>query len=254
MALAGVRRKRHEEVAAIPTSPRSLHGRPKASCIDCGVRGVPFIAAFVDDAPRHAAEVVERGVVPGAERLRRLGRKRLHKPVVAVREVDDQVWRSTPAITTSARQSRPGRRPADGSGARPAQPLRAHVFDNRGRPVLRALAGHRGPMTPGASSFGRRAGCPRRSRAAGGSATCASRGPRPRRRARAQPLHIHADRCIELHSIHPSCVPQNTLGMLGGPRTRSSFPPPSGRVTPPRCGLFLLRRSQCPNRRRHRDT
>ena len=32
--------------------------------------------------------------------------------------------------------------------------------------------------------------------------------------------------------------------MLGGPRTRSSFPPPSGRVTPPRCGLFLLRRSQ----------
>ena len=67
-----------------------------------------------------------------------------------------------------------------------------------------------------------------------------------RRRARAQPLHIHAapHRCIELHSIHPSCVPQNTLGMLGGPRTRSSFPPPSGRVTPPRCGLVLLRRSQ----------
>ena len=32
--------------------------------------------------------------------------------------------------------------------------------------------------------------------------------------------------------------------MLGGPRTRSSFPPPSGSVTPPRCGLFLLRRSQ----------
>ena len=31
--------------------------------------------------------------------------------------------------------------------------------------------------------------------------------------------------------------------MLGGPRTRSSFPPPSGSVTPPRCGLFLLRRS-----------
>ena len=31
--------------------------------------------------------------------------------------------------------------------------------------------------------------------------------------------------------------------MLGGPPTRSGFPPPSGRVTPPRCGLFLLRRS-----------
>ena len=31
--------------------------------------------------------------------------------------------------------------------------------------------------------------------------------------------------------------------MLGGPRTRSSFPPPSGSFTPPRCGLFLLRRS-----------
>ena len=32
--------------------------------------------------------------------------------------------------------------------------------------------------------------------------------------------------------------------MLGGPPTRSGFPPPSGRVTPPRCGLVLLRRSQ----------
>ena len=32
--------------------------------------------------------------------------------------------------------------------------------------------------------------------------------------------------------------------MLGGPRTRSSFPPPSGSFTPPRCGLVLLRRSQ----------
>ena len=31
--------------------------------------------------------------------------------------------------------------------------------------------------------------------------------------------------------------------MLGGPPTRSGFPPPSGRVTPPRCGLVLLRRS-----------
>ena len=32
--------------------------------------------------------------------------------------------------------------------------------------------------------------------------------------------------------------------MLGGPRERSGFPPPSGRVTPPLCGLVLLRRSQ----------
>ena len=49
-------------------------------------------------------------------------------------------------------------------------------------------------------------------------------------RLRAQPLHIDAapHRCIEFHSIHPSCVPQNTLGMLGGPRERSGFPPPSG--------------------------
>ena len=31
--------------------------------------------------------------------------------------------------------------------------------------------------------------------------------------------------------------------MLGGPPTRSGFPPLSGRVTPPRCGLVLLRRS-----------
>ena len=40
-----------------------------------------------------------------------------------------------------------------------------------------------------------------------------------RRRARAPPLHLHAalHHRIELHSIHPSCVPQNTLGMLGGP-------------------------------------
>ena len=66
-----------------------------------------------------------------------------------------------------------------------------------------------------------------------------------RRRALAPPLHIHAapHRRIELHSIHPSCVPQNTLGMLGGPLERSGFPPPSGGFTPSRCGLFLLRRS-----------
>ena len=31
--------------------------------------------------------------------------------------------------------------------------------------------------------------------------------------------------------------------MLGGPRERSGFPPPSGGFIPPLCGLFLLRRS-----------
>ena len=39
--------------------------------------------------------------------------------------------------------------------------------------------------------------------------------------------------------------------MLGGPPTRSGFTPPSGRVTPPRCGLFLLRRSHEPALRRY---
>ena len=56
-------------------------------------------------------------------------------------------------------------------------------------------------------------------------------------------IHAAPHRRIEFHSIHPSCVPQNTLGMLGGPRERSGFPPPSGRFTPPLCGLVLLRRS-----------
>ena len=32
--------------------------------------------------------------------------------------------------------------------------------------------------------------------------------------------------------------------MLGGPLERSGFPPPADSFTPPRCGLFLLRRSQ----------
>ena len=51
-----------------------------------------------------------------------------------------------------------------------------------------------------------------------------------RRRPLAQPLHIDAapHLRIELHSIHPSCVPQHTLGMLGGPLERSGFLPPSG--------------------------
>ena len=67
----------------------------------------------------------------------------------------------------------------------------------------------------------------------------------PGRRPLAQSLHIDAapHRRIELHSIHPSCIPQNTVGMLGGPLERSGFPPPAGSFTPPRCGLFLLRRS-----------
>ena len=38
--------------------------------------------------------------------------------------------------------------------------------------------------------------------------------------------------------------------MLGGPLERSGFPPPAGSFTPPRCGLFLLRRSQSCIRRR----
>ena len=81
-------------------------------------------------------------------------------------------------------------------------------------------------------------------------ASCApSRGPVQSAappRARSTPPHIDATPHlrIELHSIHPSCVPQNTSGMLGGPLKRSGFPPPSPGVTPPRCGLFLRRRSQ----------
>ena len=67
----------------------------------------------------------------------------------------------------------------------------------------------------------------------------------PRRRPLAQPLDVNAapHLRIELHSIHPSCVPQNTLGMLGGPLKRSGVPPPSGGFQPPIYGLFLLRRS-----------
>ena len=96
------------------------------------------LRVVVDDAPRHAAEVVERGVVPGAERLRRLGRKRLHKPVVAVREVDDQVvcllfdpgdhhQRFAKVGLGVARRMGQGH-----EHLLPAQPLRAHVgFDNR---------------------------------------------------------------------------------------------------------------------------
>ena len=38
--------------------------------------------------------------------------------------------------------------------------------------------------------------------------------------------------------------------MLGGPRERSGFPPPSGSFTPPLCGLVLLRRSHLVRRLR----
>ena len=80
-------------------------------------------------------------------------------------------------------------------------------------------------MTPvKASSFGHRIGLlpaiPRRQAVAQHLAHRLSGQPEAaRRRALAPPLHIHAapHRRIELHSIHPSCVPQNTLGMLGGP-------------------------------------
>ena len=86
---------------------------------------------------------------PVAERLRRLGRKRLHKPVVAVREIDDQVVRlafRTPAIHDQ-RFAEVGLGVAWRMGQRhehllPAQPLRAHVgFHDRvaaREPVLRA--------------------------------------------------------------------------------------------------------------------
>ena len=77
-------------------------------------RAVPEEQPQCSRTMRRGTPPVERGVVPGAERLRRLGRKRLHKPS-SVREVDDQACAfCTPAITTSARQSRPGRHP-DGS-------------------------------------------------------------------------------------------------------------------------------------------
>ena len=96
-----------------------------------------------------------------------------------------------------------------------------------------------------ASSFGRRTGCARRY--PGGRRyrsilrTVSRASPkRARGRALAQSLHIDAapHRRIELHSIHPSCVPQHTLGMLGGPPTRSGFPPPAGRVSPRRAVVY----------------
>ena len=44
-------------------------------------------------------------------------------------------------------------------------------------------------------------------------------------------------------SESPEEVHVRALGMLGGPRQRSGFPPPSGSFTPPLRGLVLLRRS-----------
>ena len=238
------------------------------------------LRVVVDDAPRHATEVAERGGVPVAERLRRLGRKRLHKPVVAVREIDDQGVRlAFDASDHDQRFAEVGLGVAWRMGQRhehllPAQPLRAHGgFHDRvaaREPVLRAsaLAAARGRvpllLRPGLilaedlindpregvqlrtpdrlrpAIPGRPAGAQHLAHRLAGQPEAA------RRRALAQSLHRHAapHRRIEFHSIHPSCVPQHTLGMLGGPRERSGFPPPSGRVTPPLCGLVLLRRSQ----------
>ena len=86
--------------------------------------------------------------MPVAERLRRLGRKRLHKPVVAVREIDDQVVRlAFDASDHDQRFAEVGLGVAWRMGQRhehllPAQPLRAHVgFHDRvaaREPVLRA--------------------------------------------------------------------------------------------------------------------
>ena len=108
------------------------------------------LRVVVDDAPRHATDVAERGGVPVAERLRRLGRKRLHKPVVAVREIDDQVVRlAFDASDHDQRFADVGLGVAWRMGQRhehllPAQPRRAHGgFHDRvaaREPVLRASA------------------------------------------------------------------------------------------------------------------
>ena len=91
-----------------------------------------------------------------------------------------------------------------------------------------------------ASSFGRRTGwwppIPGRQAVAQHLAHRLAGSPEAtRRRALAQPFHIDTTPHIriELHSIHPSRVPQNTLGMLGGPLERSGFPPPAGGFIPP---------------------
>ena len=92
----------------------------------------------VDDATRHAAEVAERGVVSFAKRLRRLGRKRLHERVVAVRQIHDQVVRlAFDAVDDHQGFAEVGLGVARRMRERhehllPAQLLPAHVvFDNR---------------------------------------------------------------------------------------------------------------------------
>ena len=212
--------------------------------------------------------------------LRRLGGKRLHEPVVAVREIHDQVAR----LALDARDDHQCFAEIGLGVARrmrerhehllPAQRLGAHVvFDDRvaaREGVLRAqpfpdalgrvalflrallivaedLINHPGEAVELRTPDRLRAPIPRRRAVAQHLAhRLAGQSKAPRRRALAQPLHIDATPHlrIELHSIHPSGVPQNTSGMLGGPLKRSGFPPPSGTVTPPRCGLFLRRRSQ----------
>ena len=96
------------------------------------------LGVVVDDATRHAAEVGERGVVPSAERLRRLSRKRLHERVVAVRQIDDQVVRlAFDAGDDHQRFTEVGLGVARRMRQRhkhllPAQPLLTHVvFDDR---------------------------------------------------------------------------------------------------------------------------
>ena len=91
------------------------------------------LGVVVDDAPRHAAEVPERRVVPVAERLRRLGGKRLHEPVVAMLEIDDQIVRlALDASDHHQRFTEIGLCVARRMGQwhehlLPAQPLLAHV-------------------------------------------------------------------------------------------------------------------------------
>ena len=92
----------------------------------------------VDDAPRHAADVVDRSGVPIAERLRRLRRKGLHARVVAVRQIHAQVVRlAVDAVDDHQRFADVGLGVARWMRARhtqllPAQLLLAHVgFDDR---------------------------------------------------------------------------------------------------------------------------
>ena len=96
------------------------------------------LGVVVDDATRHAADVVERSVVPIAERRRRLRRKGLHERVVAVRQIHDQVVRlAFDAVDDHQRFAEVGLGVARWMRERhkhllPAQLLLAHVgFDDR---------------------------------------------------------------------------------------------------------------------------